>query len=129
MSRCFAKLWISALVVLSTTLWWNLDHLLDLDAMTLRACSFEVFGLVQGVFFRKYTQQEAVKLGVVGWIRNTARGTVEGEIQGPEDNYGDMKRWLETKGSPQSEIAKAIFSDERTIDKRDFESFDIRRTR
>ena len=35
-------------------------------------CSFEVFGKVQGVFFRKYTKAQAQALGVTGWCRNTA---------------------------------------------------------
>ena len=38
----------------------------------LTRCSFEVFGKVQGVFFRKYTKQQAQALGVTGWCRNTA---------------------------------------------------------
>ena len=37
----------------------------------LQAVDFEVFGKVQGVFFRKYTQRQAVELGVRGWIMNT----------------------------------------------------------
>lgn len=49
--------------------------------MVFRAASFECFGKVQGVFFRKYTQKEATSLGVVGWIRNTSRDTVEGLFQ------------------------------------------------
>uniref|UniRef100_A0A0E9T514 acylphosphatase n=1 Tax=Anguilla anguilla TaxID=7936 RepID=A0A0E9T514_ANGAN len=41
------------------------------------------FGRVQGVFFRKYTQAEGKKLGLVGWVRNTEAGTVQGQLQGP----------------------------------------------
>lgn len=55
----------------------------------LKSFNYEVFGKVQGrfifisgVFFRKYTKEQARKLGVVGWIKNTDRGTVEGIIQG-----------------------------------------------
>ena len=36
---------------------------------------FEVFGKVQGVFFRKHTQAEAQKLHLVGWVKNTTHKT------------------------------------------------------
>lgn len=36
------------------------------------------------MWFRKYTQDKAKELGVVGWCRNTESGTVKGEAQGPE---------------------------------------------
>jgi acylphosphatase len=50
-----------------------------------RSFRYEVFGRVQGVFFRKYTQKEAIRLGIVGWVKNTPQGTVEGEAQGPTE--------------------------------------------
>ena len=31
----------------------------------------QVFGRVQGVFFRKFTQQQATSLGLRGWVKNT----------------------------------------------------------
>lgn len=45
-------------------------------------CRFEVFGRVQGVSFRAFTQKEAKELGLVGWCMNNSTGTVVGEIQG-----------------------------------------------
>lgn len=42
-------------------------------------------GSVQGVFFRAATQEEAHRLGVTGWVRNTPAGSVEAEFQGPPD--------------------------------------------
>nr|XP_021207931.2 acylphosphatase-2 isoform X1 [Bombyx mori]XP_037875156.1 acylphosphatase-2 isoform X1 [Bombyx mori]XP_037875157.1 acylphosphatase-2 isoform X1 [Bombyx mori] len=50
-----------------------------------RALDFEVFGRVQGVFFRKYTKEQADKLGLRGWCKNTAQGTVLGHMQGTLD--------------------------------------------
>ncbi|KAF5894600.1 acylphosphatase-2-like isoform X1, partial [Clarias magur] len=46
---------------------------------------FEVFGIVQGVFFRMHTEKEAKKLGVSGWVKNTREGTVIGQVQGPPE--------------------------------------------
>nr|XP_048698835.1 acylphosphatase-2 isoform X3 [Caretta caretta] len=37
------------------------------------------------VCFRMYTEDEARKMGVVGWVKNTRQGTVTGQVQGPED--------------------------------------------
>ncbi|XP_031453714.1 acylphosphatase-2 isoform X3 [Phasianus colchicus] len=59
----------------------------------LKSVDYEVFGRVQGVCFRMYTEEEARKLGVVGWVKNTRQGTVTGQVQGPEDKVNAMKFW------------------------------------
>lgn len=41
-----------------------------------------VRGRVQGVSFRAYTQAHALRLGIAGWVRNLADGSVELEAQG-----------------------------------------------
>ncbi|XP_062346568.1 acylphosphatase-2 isoform X3 [Cinclus cinclus] len=59
----------------------------------LRSVDYEVFGRVQGVCFRMYTEQEAKKLGVVGWVKNTSQGTVTGQVQGPEEKVNEMSEF------------------------------------
>jgi acylphosphatase len=44
-----------------------------------------VIGHVQGVFFRVWAQGHARELGVSGWIRNCADGSVEAHLAGEED--------------------------------------------
>lgn len=95
--------------------------------MTLRALKFEIFGKVQKVYFRKHTQEEALRLGLVGWVQNTPKGTVVGEVEGPLDEVEKMKTWLSTTGSPASIIENAQFSDERDIDSLSFTGFEFRR--
>ena len=41
-----------------------------------------VIGLVQGVFFRAWTREQAVRLGVSGWVRNCPDGSVEAQLEG-----------------------------------------------
>ncbi|XP_030413586.1 acylphosphatase-2 isoform X3 [Gopherus flavomarginatus] len=57
----------------------------------LKSVDYEVFGRVQGVCFRMYTEDEARKMGVVGWVKNTRQGTVTGQVQGPEDKVNAIK--------------------------------------
>ncbi|KAM3824806.1 acylphosphatase-1-like isoform 1-T1 [Vipera latastei] len=51
----------------------------------LWAIDYEIYGEVQGVFFRKYTEDQGRKLGLVGWVKNTAHGTVTGQVQGTKE--------------------------------------------
>jgi acylphosphatase len=44
-----------------------------------------VEGLVQGVFFRDTTRQEAERLGLSGWVRNLPDGRVEALFVGPRE--------------------------------------------
>ncbi|XP_062554330.1 acylphosphatase-2-like [Armigeres subalbatus] len=92
----------------------------------LFACDFEVFGIVQGVFFRKYTQKQATSLGLKGWCKNTRDGTVKGQIEGEVKSMNEMKHWLQTKGSPTSRIDKTVFSEMREISKLSFNDFSIK---
>ncbi|NWY68739.1 ACYP2 protein, partial [Erithacus rubecula] len=115
----------------------------------LKSVDYEVFGRVQGngglrgggvlsvvfvlaltvlshYFPNQYTEQEAKKLGVVGWVKNTSQGTVTGQVQGPEERVNEMKSWLSKVGSPSSRIDKTNFSNEKEISKLDFSDFNTR---
>ncbi|NWX80463.1 ACYP2 protein, partial [Alca torda] len=54
----------------------------------LKSVDYEVFGRVQGE--NGLREEEARKLGVVGWVKNTSQGTVTGQVQGPEDKVNAM---------------------------------------
>jgi len=51
-------------------------------------------GRVQGVGFRYYTEQQARRLGISGWVRNCADGSVETLICGDESQTETMLSWL-----------------------------------
>ncbi|XP_077628471.1 acylphosphatase-2 [Crocuta crocuta] len=95
-------------------------------ARPLKSVDYEVFGRVQGVCFRMYTEDEARKIGVVGWVKNTSKGTVTGQVQGPEEKVNSMMSWLSKVGSPSSRIDRTNFSNEKTISKLDYSNFSIR---
>ncbi|XP_015114109.1 acylphosphatase-2 [Diachasma alloeum] len=88
---------------------------------------FEVFGRVQGVFFRKYTQKKAEELSLKGWCMNTDQSTVTGRVEGEKSKVEMMKDWLRKTGSPQSAIDKAEFKNEQEITEISFPNFSIRR--
>jgi len=44
-----------------------------------------ISGRVQGVFFRSETQDEAIRQGLTGWVRNLPDGRVETVFEGEKD--------------------------------------------
>jgi len=61
----------------------------------VKAYKVRIEGRVQGVCFRHYTQQEANRLGLTGWVRNLSDGSVETLICGDEAQLKAMLAWLE----------------------------------
>ena len=59
------------------------------------ALRLTIRGRVQGVFYRDWTVENARELGLVGWVRNEADGTVaahlEGEAQAVETMVARMQ--------------------------------------
>ncbi|GHF24656.1 acylphosphatase [Kordiimonas sediminis] len=45
--------------------------------MTTTAVKVRIYGKVQGVWYRAWTEQQANAAGVYGWVRNRLDGTVE----------------------------------------------------
>ena len=83
-----------------------------------------ISGRVQGVFFRDETRSAASRLGVNGWVRNTADGRVEAVFEGSAADVEEMIRWC-WNGSPSSEV------DDVQVEKKEyqgeFDSFSVRR--
>ena len=70
-----------------------------------------VQGRVQGVFFRAYTRDEAVRLGLAGWVRNRPDGSVEALVEGEQKAVGKMVQWFH-QGSPHSLVEKVLVTEE-----------------
>lgn len=62
-----------------------------------------VTGLVQGVFYRKYTLLKAAELNLTGYVKNRNDGSVLIEAVGDDDVLSIFVDWCYT-GSPQSKV-------------------------
>lgn len=60
-------------------------------------------GRVQGVWFRGWTEREARRLGLDGWVRNRADGSVEAVFAGPGEQVDAMVR-LCRQGPPAAHV-------------------------
>lgn len=67
-------------------------------------------GRVQGVFYRQSTKDEALRLGLTGWVRNLDDGSVEALAEGPEQQIRALVRWCRT-GPPGSRVESVETSD------------------
>ncbi|MBI2026581.1 MAG: acylphosphatase [Deltaproteobacteria bacterium] len=52
-----------------------------------------VYGKVQGVFFRAYTETKAQELGICGRVKNLENGSVDIIAQGPEESLKRLVEW------------------------------------
>jgi acylphosphatase len=59
-----------------------------MSAMTIRRVI--VRGVVQGVGFRAFVEDEAAMLGLEGWVRNRRDGSVEALFAGPGEAVARM---------------------------------------
>ncbi len=65
-----------------------------------------VYGIVQGVGFRYFTQQEAHRLGLSGHATNLADGSVEAVAQGESKAVDKLIEWL--KSGPRTASVDSI---------------------
>ena len=62
----------------------------------IRSVRVQVYGIVQGVGFRYFTQQEASRLGLQGRATNLSDGSVEVLAQGNAQAVEKLIHWLES---------------------------------
>ena len=70
-----------------------------------------VHGRVQGVGFRYSVRQRAASVGVAGWVRNCADGSVEAVFEGDGDAVERMVGWMR-EGPRGAVVERAEVSEE-----------------
>jgi acylphosphatase len=70
-----------------------------------------ITGRVQGVFYRDWLVERARALGLDGWVRNRADGSVEAVVQGAPEAVERIVS-LAQQGSPASRVAAVQVSDD-----------------
>ncbi len=62
-----------------------------------------ISGRVQGVAFRACMAREAQLLGVTGWVRNRADGSVEAMVAGTPEQVAAIMNWAR-RGPPAADV-------------------------
>jgi len=71
--------------------------------MAIRSVSLIIKGKVQGVWFRYFTQKEAEKLGLNGYVQNQEDGSVLIKASGSKEVIAQLLQWCK-EGSPLSRV-------------------------
>lgn len=66
-----------------------------------------VHGRVQGVYFRAFAARRAIKLGLTGYTRNLADGTVEVRAEGEREQLKTLVGHLES-GPPAARVERVV---------------------
>ncbi|MCE9678386.1 acylphosphatase [Shewanella sp. AS1] len=70
-----------------------------------------ISGKVQGVCFRRFSQQKALDLGITGYAKNRDDGKVSLLLQGGRDNVDKFLAWVE-HGVPQARVADLLIEED-----------------
>jgi acylphosphatase len=73
----------------------------------IQARSYRIRGRVQGVGYRYFTQQIALRLGVRGWVRNLPNGDVEAHGEAETETLTIFRAELE-RGPSFSRVSEVI---------------------
>lgn len=71
--------------------------------------SIVVTGNVQGVFFRQSTKEEALRLGITGWVKNNQDRTVSIVATGIASQLAALEAWCK-KGPSRARVDSVIIS-------------------
>jgi len=79
-----------------------------------------ISGLVQGVFYRSWTQETAQFLGLSGWVKNSPDGQVEAIFVGDKEKVEKMLKFL-YQGPPASSVEEVEIVEKEGVEVDPFE--------
>ena len=82
----------------------------------------QVFGKVQGVFYRATSKTKADELGLTGWVKNESDGTVSLFVKGESKKVEEMVEWCK-EGPTFSKVDKVEYEE---VEQEEFSDFEIR---
>ncbi|MCF7890452.1 acylphosphatase [Candidatus Bipolaricaulota bacterium] len=91
--------------------------------MEQERAQLKITGRVQGVGFRNSTRRKARQLGVTGWVKNLADGSVKAVVEGNKEDVEDLISWANS--GPRLANVNKIEVDRKEA-KNEFENFSIR---
>lgn len=74
------------------------------DSCNRARAHVKIQGRVQGVYFRASTVRQAQDLGLTGWVRNCADGSVEAVAEGSRDQIELLIAWCH-QGPPGAQVS------------------------
>ncbi|MCH8554211.1 MAG: FRG domain-containing protein [Schleiferiaceae bacterium] len=74
-------------------------------AVSEKHMKIQVFGKVQGVYFRKSTQEKAQSLGLTGWVANQNDGSVLMHVSGSVVCCNQFMEWVQ-QGPQKAEVSE-----------------------
>jgi acylphosphatase len=81
-----------------------------------------VTGRVQGVFFRAWMREQALALGVTGWVRNCPDGRVDSHVEGEQASVEELIGRLRV-GPPAAKVEDVHTWN---VDTFEFDGFEVR---
>lgn len=88
----------------------------------MKSVYLEIYGKVQGVFFRLSTQKKAYELDLVGWVQNRADRSVEAFAQGEEESLQKLIEWCH-QGPTHARVDKVEV--QWSTEEKEYTSFEI----
>jgi len=85
------------------------------------AVHVRVSGRVQGVYYRAFTREKAMALGVKGWVRNVPGGGVEAVLEGERKQVGELLKSM--KSGPTGSLVLGMELSE--LQAKGYEDFEI----
>ncbi|MBN2639030.1 MAG: acylphosphatase [Bacteroidales bacterium] len=82
----------------------------------------QVYGKVQGVGFRYYTEKKALELDIKGFVKNRPDGSVYIEAEGKTENLELFTQWCEQG----PDWARVLKTEKQNIPLQGFSGFEIR---